>query len=77
VKVWQAEDLLWGLDELLNPSDSLKNPLVSWNVHDSLSHQLMSPEARLCVEPSQLAFGERRESDEVFTQRASFLLYGI
>lgn len=69
VKVWQAEDLLWGLDELLNPSDSLKNPLVSWNVHDSLSHQLMSSEARLCVEPSQLVFGEREKVMRLYTTR--------
>jgi conjugal transfer ATP-binding protein TraC len=69
VKVWQAEDLLWGLDELLNPSDSLKNPLVSWNVHDSLSHQLMSPGTRFCVEPSQLVFGEREKVMRLYTTR--------
>jgi len=69
VKVWQAEDLLWGLDELLNPSDSLENPTVSWNVHDSLSHQLMSPSTRFCIEPSQLVFGEREKIMRLYTTR--------
>ena len=62
VRVWQAEDLLWGLDELLNPSSSLENPAVSWNPFDSLSHQLMSPLTRFCVEPSQLMFGENEKA---------------
>lgn len=40
-KVWQAEDLIRGLDELLNPSDRLDTLEVSWNEHDSLSHSTL------------------------------------
>lgn len=63
VKIWQAEDLICGLDELLNPIDDLterlENREVIWNPYDSLSHQLMSPSTHIAVEPSQLVFGER------------------
>ncbi|OJW54570.1 MAG: hypothetical protein BGO67_10515 [Alphaproteobacteria bacterium 41-28] len=68
VKVWQAEDLLWGIDELLNPSDALEHPAVSWNLFDSLSHQLMSP-TRMGVEPNQLVFGEREKVMRLYTTR--------
>ena len=54
VKVWQAEDLIRGLDELLNPSAALETLPLTWNPYDSLSNQLMSPETRFCVKPSQL-----------------------
>ncbi len=69
VKVWHAEDLLGGLDELLNPSDQLENPNLPWNVHDSLSHQLLSPATRMAVEPSQLVFGEEERVMRLYTPR--------
>lgn len=56
VKVWHAEDLLQGLEELLNPLFKASLP-VSWNPYDSLANQLMHPGSRLMVEPSQLVFG--------------------
>lgn len=59
IKLWTAEDLIAGLDELLNPSQDLETIEIPWNVHDSLSHQLMSPGSRWCVDPSQMVFGER------------------
>ncbi len=68
-KVWKAEDLISGLDELLNPSDTLANPLIPWNVHDSLSHQLISPSTRMVVEPSQLVFGEQEWVMRLYTPR--------
>src|SRR3990167_5861008 len=52
--LWQAEDLIRGLDELLNPSAALETLPLTWNPYDSLSNQLMSPETRFCVKPSQL-----------------------
>lgn len=58
VKVWQPEDLLSGLDELLNPLKGSENPNIPWNPYDSLSHQLMSPGSRWVIEPSQMVFGE-------------------
>jgi len=62
VKVWQAEDLLLGLDELLNPTErfslselpfngpSLRESL--WNPHESLAPQLINPGTRLKINPS-------------------------
>lgn len=69
VKVWQAEDLLQGLDELLNPSARLLNPALRWNPYDSLSHQLINPETRLVVEPSQLSIGEGEQVMRLYTMR--------
>ncbi len=69
IKVWQAEDLLRGLDELLNPSASLLDPSLRWNPYDSLSHQLISPETRFIVEPSQLSIGERERVIRLYTIR--------
>lgn len=57
-KVWHAEDLIMGLDELLNPSDRLDTLEIPWNEHDSLSHQMMSPSTRFQVSPSHLTCGE-------------------
>ncbi|MDP4154223.1 MAG: type IV secretion system protein TraC [Bacillota bacterium] len=57
VKIWQPEDLLSGLDELLNPSHNSDNINIPWNIHDSLSHQLMSPGSRWIIEPSQMTHG--------------------
>ena len=68
-KVWKAEDLISGLDELLNPSEVLENPLIPWNIHDSLSHQLISPSTRMLVEPSQLTFGEQERVMRLYTPR--------
>lgn len=68
-KVWQAEDLLTGLDELLNPSTNLFDPSLSWNPYDSLSHQLISPETRFFVEPSQLSIGESERVMRLYTMR--------
>nr|MBA3814732.1 conjugal transfer protein TraC [Alphaproteobacteria bacterium] len=69
VKVWHAEDLLSGLDELLNPSQILESPNIPWNIHDSLSHQLMSPETRWLLEPSQMVFGESEKVMRLYTTR--------
>ena len=56
VKVWHAEHLLRGLDELLNPNERLDTPELSWNIHESLSDQLISPDISLRVEPNQLRY---------------------
>jgi conjugal transfer ATP-binding protein TraC len=68
-KVWSAEDLLMGLDELLNPSERLDFLPIPWNVHESLSHQMMSPETRIGVTPSQLVFGEGERVMRLYTPR--------
>ncbi|MBS0272298.1 MAG: type IV secretion system protein TraC [Proteobacteria bacterium] len=66
VKVWHAEDLLCGLDELLNPTTDLSERLSPstglWNIHDALSNQLMNPSTRIALEPSQIIFGEGEKS---------------
>jgi len=69
VKVWQAEDLLTGLDELLNPTEGLENVSIPWNIYDSLSHQLISPSTRICVESSQLVFGDQEQVLRLYTTR--------
>ncbi len=70
VKVWQAEDLLLGLDELLNPTERLREYVEGlWNPHESLSSQLMNPATRLKVEPSQLIFGEEERVLRLYTTR--------
>jgi conjugal transfer ATP-binding protein TraC len=55
-QVWRPEDLICGLDELLNPSNDLEGLNFPWNPHDSLSNQFMSPSTRLSVLPNQLCF---------------------
>ena len=82
VKVWHAEDLLRGLDELLNPCEGLPDclenlssyqdpqaPEVIWNPYDALSHQLISPATRMAIEPSQLIFGEADKIMRLYTPR--------
>lgn len=82
VKIWQSEDLLMGLDELLNPTDDLLNqwnssflndeslkPETTWNPYEVLSNQLMSPSTRFAVEPSQLVFGENEKVMRLYTAR--------
>jgi len=69
VNVWKAEDLLIGLDELLNPSDCLENVPIPWNVYDSLSHQMISPSTRLEVTPSLLLVGEGEKVMKLYTAR--------
>jgi len=69
VKVWQPSDLLFGLDELLNPSDQLKTPAVFWNPYDALSRQLISPSTRFFIEPSQLIIGEGERVMRLYTTR--------
>ncbi|MBL8675855.1 MAG: type IV secretion system protein TraC [Alphaproteobacteria bacterium] len=70
VKVWQAEDLIMGLDELLNPTERLLGSYESlWNPHDSLSRQVMSPATRIKIEPSQLVFGEEEQVLRLYTTR--------
>lgn len=67
VKIWHAEDLLSGLDELLNPSNASENPNLPWNIHDSLSHQLMAPGSRWAIEPSQMVCGEDEKVLRLYT----------
>ncbi|MBY0501705.1 MAG: type IV secretion system protein TraC [Alphaproteobacteria bacterium] len=70
VKVWQAEDLILGLDELLNPTERLiENHSSLWNPYDSLSYQVMSPATRVKIEPSQLVFGEEERILRLYTTR--------
>lgn len=69
VKVWQAEDLLSGLDELLNPSNDLETLTIPWNIHDELSCQLMSPSTRWKIEPSQITIGEHEKIMRLYTPR--------
>lgn len=68
-RVWQAEDLLTGLDEVLNPSDSLETLPVPWNVHDSLANQMSSPSSYLNIKRSQLIIGEREKVMRLYTVR--------
>jgi conjugal transfer ATP-binding protein TraC len=69
VKIWQAEDLLSGLDDLLNPSDVLESLNIPWNIYDDLSKQLMSPATRWKIEPSQIVFGENETVLRVYSPR--------
>lgn len=75
VRIWQAEDLLKGLDELLNPLSSIPEhlpllfepPSTTWNVYDSLSHQLIRPGTHIMHEPSQLTFGINEHVMRLYT----------
>lgn len=69
IKVWQAEDMLCGLDELLNPSDRLDYPQTQWNMFDALSNQLMSPSTRVYVSPNHLTFGDGEKVLRLYTTR--------
>ncbi|HUX79581.1 MAG TPA: type IV secretion system protein TraC [Alphaproteobacteria bacterium] len=70
VKVWQAEELILGLDELLNPTERLLGTHESlWNPHESLSPQLISPATLIKIEPSQLIFGEEERVLRLYTTR--------
>ena len=70
VKVWQAGDLIFGLDELLNPTERLSGYHESlWNPHESLSRQLISPSTRFFIEPSQLIIGEGERVMRLYTTR--------
>lgn len=69
VRVWNAEDLLTGLDELLNPSDALDNLSIPWNPHDPLSHQLISPGTRFKIEVPQIVVGEHEKILRLYTPR--------
>ncbi len=70
VKVWHAEDLILGLDELLNPTERLLGSYDSlWNVHESLARQCMSFATRIKIAPSQLIFGEEERVLRLYTTR--------
>lgn len=70
IRIWKAEDLLLGLDELLNPTERLFGSHESlWNPHESLSHQLMSPATRIKIEPSEMIFGENEAVLRLYTTR--------
>lgn len=69
IKIWHAEDLLRGLDELLNPSFDLDTLNIPWNPYDLLSAQLMSPSSRWKLEPSQIVFGENEQILRLYTPR--------
>lgn len=69
LRVCTAEDLLLGLDELLNPTERLLGKHESfWNPHESLSHQLISPATRLKIIPSQLIFGDDSFNENSFNE---------
>lgn len=70
VKIWQPEDLLLGLDELLNPTERLLGNHESlWNPYASLSFQLMNPATRVTIQPPQLIFGEDERVLRLYTTR--------
>ena len=70
VKVWHAEDLISGLDELLNPTERLVGNHESlWNPYESLSRQSMCPATRIKSEPSRLVFGEEERVLRLYTTR--------
>jgi conjugal transfer ATP-binding protein TraC len=69
VKTWGPNDLLYGLDGLLNPINVLKEGGLRWNPHDPLSNQLMAPATRLCVTPGHLIFGENEKVMRLYTPR--------
>lgn len=54
VKSWNAEDLLIGLDEILNISERLDYPEVQCNPYQPLGEQLLSPETHFLVDKEQL-----------------------
>ena len=58
VKVWNADHLLRGLDEILNVSDRLDTPELVANPYDPLSQQIMSSSSRLLVTPQGLEFNQ-------------------
>jgi len=69
VRVWHAGDLLSGLDELLNPSNTLDNLAIPWNKYDILANQFMSPSTRFKIEPSQIIIGENEKILRLYTTR--------
>jgi conjugal transfer ATP-binding protein TraC len=58
VKVWDAEDLIKRLDEILNISESLADSPVQWNPFEPLSNQIMRADTHLRVMPEGLLFNE-------------------
>jgi conjugal transfer ATP-binding protein TraC len=70
VKTWQAEDLILGLDELLNPTERVfESSFLTWNPHESLALQCMSPATHLKIEPSEMVFGEEERTLRLYTPR--------
>lgn len=70
VKVWRAEDLILGLDELLNPTERLVDPhFLTWNPYESLALQCVCPATRIKIDPSQLTFGEEERVLRLYTPR--------
>lgn len=58
---WDANDLIRGLDEILNLNDRLDTPPLEWNPLDDLASQIVSPETVLKVEKDALRqqFGKK------------------
>ena len=76
IKIWNAGDLLSGLDELLNPSSDLESLTIPWNPYDLLSHQFMSPSSRWKIEPSQMVFdGSSFNEPSLNETKSVFRLY--
>lgn len=69
IKIWNAENLLRGLDELLNPSNALETFNIPWNIFEPLAHQFMSPSTRWKIEPSQMVLGENERIMRLYTPR--------
>lgn len=67
--VWNATHLLQGLDEILNPSERLDIPNLTWNPYDAISNQMMSTSTRIEVRPHELVFGEGEKRLRMYTAR--------
>ncbi len=69
VKTWDAEDLLRGLDELLNLSSRLDYPPLQWNPYQSLSEQLLSPSTHFLVDKDALYQADGFQSIRLYQTR--------
>jgi conjugal transfer ATP-binding protein TraC len=69
VKNWNAEDLLCGLDELLNLNERLDYPNLQWNPYQALSEQLLSPATHFLVDKDALYQADGQQSIRLYQTR--------
>ncbi len=69
VKNWGAEDLLLGLDELLNLSERLDYPRLQWNPYQALSDQLLSPATHFLVDKDALYQADGNQTIRLYQTR--------